>query len=114
MLLYLNDLYFILILSILINRFLKILLFAGKREDGQEYAASIYQKAQENLDTAIQLSWSAGSSEARFGIGCAYKIDDGCTVRAKVNNQSQVGLGYAQKVRDGKRDLICLFVLNNF
>lgn len=70
-------------------------------DDGQDYAASIYQKASENLDTAIQLSWSAGSNDARFGIGCKYDLDKECSVRAKVNNHSQVGLGYSQKVRDG-------------
>ncbi|XP_075209841.1 voltage-dependent anion-selective channel-like [Lycorma delicatula] len=70
-------------------------------DDGQDFGASVYQKTSDSLSTAIQLSWSAGSNEARFGIGCKYDLDEDSSVRAKVNNQSQVGLGYSQKVREG-------------
>lgn len=72
-------------------------------DNGRDYAASIFQKASPLLDTAIQLSWSAGSSDARFSIGCKYNLDQaaGAAVKAKVNNASQVGLGYSQKLRDG-------------
>jgi len=30
-----------------------------------------------------------------------YKLDDDASVNAKVNNQSHIGLGYTQKLREG-------------
>lgn len=70
-------------------------------DDGQEFGGSIYQKVSPQLETGIQLSWSAGSNNTRFGIGAKYDLDNDASVRAKVNNASQIGLGYQQKLRDG-------------
>ena len=47
------------------------------------------------------LGWTASKSETSFGIGCKYALDKNASLRAKVNNSSQVGLGYQQKLRDG-------------
>lgn len=71
-------------------------------DDGQEFGGSIYQKVSPQLETGIQLSWSAGSNNTRFAIGAKYDLDKDASVRAKVNNASQIGLGYQQKLRDGK------------
>lgn len=70
-------------------------------DDGQEFGGSIYQKVSPQLETGILLSWSAGSNNTRFGIAAKYDLDGDASVRAKVNNASQVGLGYQQKLRDG-------------
>nr|AGF80275.1 mitochondrial voltage-dependent anion channel [Locusta migratoria] len=69
--------------------------------DGQEYGGSIYQKVSNQLEAGIQLAWFSGSNETNFGIGCKYNIDKDSCIRAKVNNASQIGIGYAQKIRDG-------------
>ncbi|CAB3371364.1 Hypothetical predicted protein [Cloeon dipterum] len=70
--------------------------------DGNQFNGSIYQKVDSNLETGIQLSWAAGSaSNTTFGIGCKYNLDKDASLRAKVNNSFQVGLGYQQKLRDG-------------
>jgi len=69
--------------------------------DGQEFGGAIYQKVSPKLDAAIDLNWTAGSNETRFGIGCLYELDKDASVRAKVNNVSQIGLGYQQKLREG-------------
>ncbi|XP_069692145.1 voltage-dependent anion-selective channel-like [Periplaneta americana] len=69
--------------------------------DDQEFDVSIYQKVSPKLNTAIEMNWSAGSNETRFGIGCKYDLDNEASVRAKVNNLSQVGLGYQQKLCEG-------------
>lgn len=53
------------------------------------------------MGCGVQLSWSAGSQNTKFGIGAQYNLDKDATVRAKVNNSSQIGLGYQQKLRDG-------------
>jgi len=69
--------------------------------DGQVFGGSVYQKVNPNLDTAINLGWTASKNETSFGIGCKYTLDKNASLRAKVNNSSQVGLGYQQKLRDG-------------
>jgi voltage-dependent anion channel protein 2 len=77
-------------------------MFPYFRNDGQEFGGSIYQKVSPKLDAAIDLNWTAGSNETRFGIGCKYELDKEASVRAKVNNASQIGLGYQQKLREGR------------
>lgn len=70
-------------------------------DDGQEFGGSIYQKVSNRMETGIQLAWSAGSNNTRFGIGAKYDLDPDASIRAKVNNQSQIGLGYQQRLREG-------------
>jgi len=49
------------------------------------------------------LSWTAGGeSTSRFGIGTRYLLDSCTALRAKVNNQSQIGLGFEQRIREGE------------
>lgn len=69
--------------------------------DGSEFAGSVFQKVNKQLDLGVQLSWTAGSNVTRFGIGARYAPDSDTTFRARVNNSSQVGLSYQQKIRDG-------------
>ena len=69
--------------------------------DGQVFGGSVYQKVNPQLETGINLGWTASKNETSFGIGCKYALDKSASVRAKVNNSSQIGLGYQQKLRDG-------------
>ena len=61
----------------------------------------MYQKLSPALETGLTLSWSTLGAATKFGIGAKYVLADGAVVRAKVNNSSEVGLGYQQKLRDG-------------
>lgn len=45
------------------------------RNDGTEFGGSIYQKVNDQLETAVNLSWTAGNSNTRFGIAAKYQID---------------------------------------
>ncbi len=45
------------------------------RNDGTEFGGSIYQKVNEQLETAVNLAWTAGNSNTRFGIAAKYQID---------------------------------------
>ena len=47
------------------------------------------------------IGWTANKNETSFGIGAKYVLDKNASLRAKVNNSSQIGLGYQQKLRDG-------------
>jgi len=70
-------------------------------DDGQEFGGSIFQRVSPRLETGIQLAWTSGSNNTRFGIGAKYDLDRDASIRAKINNSSQVGLGYQQRLRDG-------------
>ncbi|XP_064630409.1 voltage-dependent anion-selective channel protein 2-like isoform X1 [Lineus longissimus] len=68
---------------------------------GSEFAGSIHQKVNSNVETGINLSWTAGTNTTRFGIAAKYTVDKDCTLRGKVSNTGQIGLGYTQTLRDG-------------
>ncbi|XP_015238096.1 voltage-dependent anion-selective channel protein 3 isoform X3 [Cyprinodon tularosa] len=69
--------------------------------DGTEFGGSIYQKVNSNLETAVNLAWTAGSNNTRFGIGAKYKLDKDASLSAKVSNACLVGVGYTQTLRPG-------------
>ncbi|XP_063148387.1 voltage-dependent anion-selective channel protein 1 [Candoia aspera] len=69
--------------------------------DGTEFGGSIYQKVNDKLETAVNLAWTAGNSNTRFGIAAKYQIDSDATFSAKVNNSSLIGLGYTQILKPG-------------
>jgi len=70
-------------------------------DDGQEFGGSIYQRVSPRLETGIQLAWSSASNNTKFGIGAKYDLDKDASIRAKINNTTQIGLGYQQRLRDG-------------
>ncbi|XP_075965943.1 non-selective voltage-gated ion channel VDAC2 isoform X2 [Anarhichas minor] len=72
--------------------------------DGTEFGGSIYQKVNEELETAVTLAWTAGSNNTRFGIAAKYKLDKDASLSAKVNNASLIGVGYTQSLRPGRRE----------
>jgi len=70
--------------------------------DGQVFGGSVYQRVNRSLETGVNLGWaSSGAQATNFGIGCKYALDRDASVRAKINNSSQLGLGYQQRLRDG-------------
>jgi len=69
--------------------------------DGTEFGGSYHQKVNDELETAVQLSWTAGSNATRFGLAAKYTPDRDTTIRSKINNSGQIGLSYQQKIRDG-------------
>ena len=69
--------------------------------DGAEFGGSLYHKINKDLEGAVDLGWSANSNTTRCVIGGKYNMDRDVSVRAKVSNDCQVGLGYQLKVRDG-------------
>lgn len=69
--------------------------------DGSEFGGSIYQRVNPKLDIGVNLSWTASNNATRFGLGGKYILDNDASVNAKINNSSQLGLGYSQKLRDG-------------
>lgn len=70
--------------------------------DGKQFAGSIYQKVNPQLDTGVELSWSSENNDTKFGLASKFTLDKETYVKAKVNNSSEIGLCYSQKIRDGK------------
>lgn len=71
------------------------------RDNGREFNGSIYHKVKPGLEGAIQIAWNSGNNATQFGLGTKYDLDRDASLRAKVNSQLQIGLGYQQKLRDG-------------
>jgi len=69
--------------------------------NGTDFGGSVYQKVSPSLETGVNLGWSSATSSTSFGIGAKYNLEDGAALRAKINNKSELGLGYQQKLRDG-------------
>jgi len=69
--------------------------------DGQTFGANVFQRVNRDLETGINLGWSSSSNATNFGVACKYNLDRDASIRAKINNSSQIGLGYQQKLRDG-------------
>ncbi|NXM71169.1 VDAC3 protein, partial [Serilophus lunatus] len=69
--------------------------------DGTEFGGSIYQKVNANVETAVNLAWTAGSNNTRFGIAAKYQLDEKTSLVAKVNNASLLGFGYTHALRPG-------------
>jgi voltage-dependent anion channel protein 2 len=68
--------------------------------DSKVFGGGIYLKNSPKLETGVTASSAVGGSSS-FGIGCKYSLGPDASLRAKVNNASQVGLSYQQKLRDG-------------
>jgi len=69
--------------------------------DGAIFGASMFQKVNPKLETGVNLGWTASSNTTSFGVGLKYVLDSQASIRAKVNNSSQIGLGYQQKLKKG-------------
>ena len=81
--------------------------------DGQVFGGSVFQRVDRRLETGINLGWTASSNATSFGIGCKYALDRDASIRAKINNSSQLGLGYQQKLRDGDDTSFSLVLWRN-
>lgn len=69
--------------------------------DGAIFGASMYQKVNSNIETGVNLGWTASSNTTSFGVALKYTVDQNGSFRAKINNSSQIGLGYQQRVIQG-------------
>uniref|UniRef100_H2Y8G2 Uncharacterized protein n=1 Tax=Ciona savignyi TaxID=51511 RepID=H2Y8G2_CIOSA len=69
--------------------------------DGSEFGGSIYQSVNDKLAVGVQLSWSAGQNNTKFGAAAKYNIDSDASISAKANVVGQVGFGYSHKLRQG-------------
>merc|ERR1719278_956439 len=60
----------------------------------------IYLKNSSKLETGVTCSSAMGGASSA-AIGCKFALDSDASLRAKVDTNSQIGLSYQQKLRDG-------------
>lgn len=69
--------------------------------DGNEINGSLYHKSSDKLETGVQMNWKNGSDSAtKFAMACKYKPDCHSVVRAKLDNNSCLGLSYQTELSD--------------
>jgi len=74
----------------------------GNITDTQECSNAIYYQVNGDLETGVQLSCSnMDVNTAKFGVGLKYRVNSDGTFGAKLNNYSQLGLSYQQRLHDG-------------
>jgi len=76
------------------------MIIHGTANDSKQFGAGVYLKNSPALETGITLA-TGGSGGNSFAIGAKYALASDACIRAKVNNASQIGLSYEQKLRDG-------------
>jgi len=80
-------------------------------DNGETYSANLYQRVSNRLESGVQMAWTNGQeNSARFGIGARYLLDPCTAVRVKINNESQLGLGFEQKLREGVTLTLSAFI----
>jgi len=67
--------------------------------DSKQFGGGVYLKNSPKLETGVTIATGGGSSS--FAVGAKYILGPDACIRAKVNNQSQIGCSYQQKLRDG-------------
>jgi len=77
-----------------------VMFLHGTASVSKVFGGGVYLKNSPKLETGVTASSAVGGSSS-FGIGCKYSLGPDASLRAKVNNASQVGLSYQQKLRDG-------------
>lgn len=73
----------------------------GHLDDGRDINCSVYQRLNDDLEAGINVAWASSNNMTKFGLGCHYKLDKDSAIRAKVNNVSQIGLGFIHRLRPG-------------
>ncbi|XP_071808385.1 non-selective voltage-gated ion channel VDAC2-like [Asterias amurensis] len=69
--------------------------------EGTDFSGAIYQKVNSKLESAINVGWTSGTNATRFAVGAKYTLDEDSSLRAKVSNTSQVGIGFTHTLRAG-------------
>lgn len=69
--------------------------------DGRSFGASVHRRVANNVEAAVDLGWTTGTNVTNFAMGSKYCIDADSTIRAKVNNKSEVALSLQQRIRKG-------------
>jgi len=62
---------------------------------------SVYHKVSQNTEVGLSTMYNLQTSNVALGLVGKYTMDDGAVLKAKVNNQGQIGCAYTQSLRSG-------------
>lgn len=80
-----------------------------KLVDIADCQTSVYHKASDKTEVGVSTRYNLQTSNVSLGVAAKYTLDDGALLKAKVNNQGQIGMAYTQSLRTGvKLNLSCL------
>jgi voltage-dependent anion channel protein 2 len=77
------------------------LTFNVALKDNTQFTGSIFQQVSRKVETGIQVEWTKGSNDTTFAVATKYCPDRDTTIRAKLNNSTQLALCCQHAVRDG-------------
>ena len=73
----------------------------GTFNNGTECGGSIFHRVSPRVDAGVHFLYSIfKKSDILFGVGGRYQLDDNICLRGKINNLSQLGLGYEHRFKD--------------
>ena len=62
---------------------------------------SVYHKVNDKTEVGLTTTYNFQTSNVSLGLAGKYTLEDGAQMKAKVNNQGQIGLSYQQDLRSG-------------
>jgi len=71
-----------------------------------EFGANFFVKAANQVDIGASLSWTSGENVNRYGLAAKYELDKDTSIRAKINNQSMLGIGLMHTLKPGLKLII--------
>jgi len=55
-------------------------------KDNSEFTGSVFHRINSRLETGVQVDWTIGSSETKFGVGTKYCPDRDTTIRVRISD----------------------------
>ena len=74
----------------------------GTLTNHNDLLLQISQKIPQNLEVGIEAAWKFSNKAYRLGLATKYNIFDNRSIKAKVDNNGNLSLGYTFPARDGK------------
>lgn len=69
--------------------------------DVTDCMTSVYHKVSDKTEVGLNTTYNLQTSNVGLGLVGKYVLEDGAYVKAKVNNQGQIGMSYSQNLRTG-------------
>lgn len=83
--------------------------------DSTEFGGNVWHSVSDKLELGANLGWTTGEQTNRFGLAAKYQLDPETIVRAKINNNSQLGVALTHTLNsDLKLSLSTLVNMQGF
>jgi hypothetical protein len=73
----------------------------GSLVNAADCTTSVNHKVSDKTEVGLMTTYNWQTSNVSLGLAGKYVMDDGATMKTKVNNQGQIGMSYAQELRPG-------------